>query len=282
MGIASSFSKDSCLDKYEYYNHYLLHTVRQNGHFELASTVQLTNPGITAIIDTFPINPNTEMVRLRRQDGTLHIASMKQVLDGIEPVTLGTPDPGSGSFKVFESCQSKFKFYVTDHLGNTRIVYGAEAVCGQGAAKLTLTSMTDYSPYGNVLQRKSFMKMATRFMTTFHERDSATMIDYRNARFSDAEVGGFLSVDPLAGERPGHSPYNYCSGNPIMRTDPTGMIDDWYQNNETNEVEWHEGSGAKEGYTYLGKEGYVDMEIIQVWHSMVMLMEQNHIMVRQN
>ena len=100
------------------------------------------------------------------------------------------------------------------------------------------------------------MKMATRFMTTFHERDSATMIDYRNARFSDAEVGGFLSVDPLAGERPGHSPYNYCSGNPIMRTDPTGMIDDWYQNNETNEVEWHEGSGAKEGYTYLGKEGY--------------------------
>jgi len=116
--------------------------------------------------------------------------------------------------------------------------------------------MTDYAPYGTVLQRYAFAKRATRFMTTYHERDSTTKLDYRGARFSDPEIGGFLSVDPLAGERPGHSPYNYCSGNPIMRTDPTGMIDDWYQNNETNEVEWHEGSGAKEGYTYLGKEGY--------------------------
>lgn len=223
--MANSFVKDPCLDKYEYYNHYNLHTVRRNGQLELASTAQLSSPGITAILDTIPINPNTQMVRLRRMDGTLHIASMKQVLEGIEPVTLGTPNPGTGSGFIFESCQSKFKFYVTDHLGNTRIVYGAEAICGQPSAKLTLTSMTDYSPYGNAIQRKSFMNLSTRFMTTFHERDSATMMDYRNARFSDAQVGGFLSVDPLAEERPGFSPYNYCSGNPINRVDPTGMLD---------------------------------------------------------
>ena len=44
------------------------------------------------------------------------------------------------------------------------------------------------------------------------------------ARFQRNE-GIFLSIDPLAEKYYGISPYAYCSGNPINRVDPEGMID---------------------------------------------------------
>lgn len=64
-----------------------------------------------------------------------------------------------------------------------------------------------------------------KYMTTQHERDAETGLDYRGARFYDAEVGRFLSVDPLAVKRCSLSPYNYVQGNPVYRVDPTGALD---------------------------------------------------------
>ena len=37
--------------------------------------------------------------------------------------------------------------------------------------------------------------------------------------------GRFMTVDPLCEMKPWQSPYMYCSGNPVNRTDPTGMVD---------------------------------------------------------
>jgi hypothetical protein len=44
-----------------------------------------------------------------------------------------------------------------------------------------------------------------------------------------------MLVDPLAEQRSWVSPYNYVQNNPISRIDPTGALDDWYQN-EKGEV----------------------------------------------
>ena len=33
----------------------------------------------------------------------------------------------------------------------------------------------------------------------------------------------------LADRRPGLSPYNYVQNNPLIRIDPTGMLDDWVE-----------------------------------------------------
>lgn len=52
-------------------------------------------------------------------------------------------------------------------------------------------------------------------------------LDYRQARYYDSDIGRFLSVDTLAGERLTLNPYNYVSNNPISRIDPNGMLDDW-------------------------------------------------------
>jgi YD repeat-containing protein len=42
------------------------------------------------------------------------------------------------------------------------------------------------------------------------------------ARYYDARVGRFLSVDPASVKYPGWSPYHYTLGNPLRYVDPTG------------------------------------------------------------
>jgi len=45
------------------------------------------------------------------------------------------------------------------------------------------------------------------------------------ARYYDAELGRWMSIDPLAHLRPGLSPYNYVQNNPHLRIDPGGLTD---------------------------------------------------------
>ena len=48
--------------------------------------------------------------------------------------------------------------------------------------------------------------------------------DY-GARGYHPASGRYMTVDPLCEMKPWQSPYMYCSGNPVNRTDPTGMVD---------------------------------------------------------
>ena len=133
----------------------------------------------------------------------------------------------------------EIEFYLYDHLGNTRVVY--EPTYAGGVLELAINYAADYFPYGKVL--REYVNTSTgdpeKFLTTQHERDKETGLDYRGARFYDSDVARFLSLDPLAKEFPAWSAYNYVMGNPISLIDPTGRspegIDDPKKKDEQKE-----------------------------------------------
>ncbi|MDP2364612.1 MAG: RHS repeat-associated core domain-containing protein [Ignavibacteria bacterium] len=58
-----------------------------------------------------------------------------------------------------------------------------------------------------------------------YNSDTETNYDYFGARYYDSDLGRWLIVDPMASSRPGLTPYNYCQNNPLLRIDPSGMLD---------------------------------------------------------
>src|SRR5690606_16647317 len=55
------------------------------------------------------------------------------------------------------------------------------------------------------------------------ELDDATQMYYYGARYYDPRISIFVSVDPLAEDFAGWTPYHYVHNNPINLIDPTGM-----------------------------------------------------------
>lgn len=63
---------------------------------------------------------------------------------------------------------------------------------------------------------------ATPYQYTGQELDEKTGLYYYGARYYNPRISQFMSVDPLADEFPGWSPYNYTINNPINMIDPDG------------------------------------------------------------
>lgn len=120
-------------------------------------------------------------------------------------------------------------FYVFDHLGNTRLNYNVLVEnctkvnnIPQARIKYTLNYAGDYFPYGKVLREFSSTPKE-KYITTHHERDQETGLDYRGARVYDTDIARFLSLDPLAVKYPTVSDYMYVLGNPVILVDPDGQ-----------------------------------------------------------
>jgi RHS repeat-associated protein len=126
-------------------------------------------------------------------------------------------------------------YYVYDHLGNTRVIFGVQLSCSNGTPTYLLRYAADYYPYGKVL-REWTATTQEKYLYTQHERDKETGLDYAGARFYDSGLGRFTGVDPLAHMREWLSTYNYCQNNPINLIDPTGALDDDYLIRNNGEV----------------------------------------------
>ncbi len=122
----------------------------------------------------------------------------------------------------------KYEYNLTDHLGNVRAVFAAH---DNGIPELM--QQTDYYPFGMVMNQQEVLnleQLQNKYLYNGKELQDDNIgvkldwYDY-GTRFYDPELGRWHTVDPLADEAPGWSPYRYGFNNPTKYIDPSGMLE---------------------------------------------------------
>jgi len=119
--------------------------------------------------------------------------------------------------------EDNWYIYHSDHLGSSAFLTDIDG---------TPTQHLQYLPFGeSFIEQRSFTEYYTPYTFSAKERDLAfsakerdleTGYSYFGARYYDAGLSIWLSVDPLAHKYPSMSAYMYCAGNPVMLVDPDG------------------------------------------------------------
>jgi RHS repeat-associated protein len=104
---------------------------------------------------------------------------------------------------------SDVKYFLTDHLGSTN---------GLTDSSGALTNSNTYDSFGNA----SNANFPTRYQYTGREFDSATGLHYYRARFYDANLGRFISEDPIGFVGGDINLYAYVGNNSLNLVDPFG------------------------------------------------------------
>ena len=141
-----------------------------------------------------------ELAGSASNNGTPANVKASYVSGGIDEVFAQQSGSGTGATTLT---------YLTDALGSTvRLVDAA------GAKVVDYT----YDPYGNT---SADAAVANSFQYTGRENDGTGLYYYR-ARYYAPRLARFISSDPI-GLAGGMNSYAYVDGNPISRTDPTGL-----------------------------------------------------------
>ena len=117
---------------------------------------------------------------------------------------------------------SEAHYFVTDHLGSTRVV---AKVTASGREDL---DRKDYYPFGKAWKQPDMPTSGNRYTFSGKEQQraglaSTKLLDF-GARFYDPDGVTFLQQDPLLEKFYRVGPYNYCMGNPVRLVDADGRI----------------------------------------------------------
>ena len=104
-------------------------------------------------------------------------------------------------------------YYHTDHLGSSSWITDYKGISMQHM---------QYLPFGETWTDQRISGWNSRYTFSGKEKDKETGLSYFGARYYDADISIWLSVDPLANKYPSLSPYVYCANNPIQLIDPDG------------------------------------------------------------
>jgi RHS repeat-associated protein len=105
-------------------------------------------------------------------------------------------------------------FYHSDQLGSSNYVTDYNGDVRQH---------TEYFPFGEVFIQEDRSADEANYLYNGKELDKATGLYYYGARFYDARLSLWQSIDPLAAAYPAWSPYAYVLQNPFTYSDPDGQ-----------------------------------------------------------
>jgi len=143
------------------------------------------------------------------------------------PLTLPTPIEGGnntlpgndGPYR--EDDRKPIWWYHTDHLGSSTYLTDNFGRPSHYYETLPFGEMmVEHNQSANV---PSGVGYDNKYKFNGKELDDATQMYYYGARYYDPRISIFVSVDPLAEDFVGWTPYHYVHQNPINLIDPTGM-----------------------------------------------------------
>ncbi|MCW5921681.1 MAG: RHS repeat-associated core domain-containing protein [Saprospiraceae bacterium] len=111
-----------------------------------------------------------------------------------------------------------YEYTLKDHLGNARVNFRAN-----GAAVTFLEEM-HYYPFGMQMEGMGTQNPANKYLYNGKELNDDLGLNWSDygARWYDAALGRWWSVDPLAVKMPNWAVYNYAFNNPLRFIDPNG------------------------------------------------------------
>jgi RHS repeat-associated protein len=120
-----------------------------------------------------------------------------------------------GGYITYSDGEPEFHFYVRDHQGNNRLVMSEDGVVEQ---------VNDYTPFGVQMKNSFTATSSQRYKYNGKELDRMFGLDLYDygARFYDARIARWQTIDPLCEKYYSISPYVYCANNPIRFIDPNG------------------------------------------------------------
>lgn len=126
-----------------------------------------------------------------------------------------------GGYVDMTGSTPKYMYYLTDHLGNVRVVADSEG---------NIAQVNHYYPYGDRFSDNRYALSSSSTSSNDHlfggkELDSSSGLHDFEARYDNTKFGRFTTMDPMVEKHFGVSPYSYCAGNPANSIDPDGKDD---------------------------------------------------------
>ncbi len=115
----------------------------------------------------------------------------------------------------------KKTYKVLDQLGNTHLVLKNSEIVGSYL----------YEPFGKQI---TLFESSSKDRLSFigKEKDIESSLGDFGVRKYDEDIGRFTSIDPLWEKYYSWTPYHYCSNNPVMGSDPSGLADYIYTSSD--------------------------------------------------
>lgn len=148
--------------------------------------------------------------------------------DSLQTDYLGNKIYENGELKTilvdggYYDCEKeKYFFYLTDHLGNNRVVADEDG---------NIVETNHYYPFGETFAENTKQDVQPYKYNGKELNKDLNLYDY-SARHYAPSIGRFTTMDPLAEKYYNISPYAYVANNPLKFIDPTGE-DIWIYYND--------------------------------------------------